>query len=100
MEDTFKVELNPERRRTELARLTWLTVTPNPSTGASTTSAGASSRTISGTVAKDALLFVLEAIAQSSDAFPPLKSAANGLLFFATCADVSLCQFIHIRAAD
>ena len=35
------------------------------------------------------MLFVLEALVQSADAFPPLKSAASGLLFFARYADVS-----------
>ncbi|KZV70160.1 hypothetical protein PENSPDRAFT_456648 [Peniophora sp. CONT] len=34
-------------------------------------------------LAKDALLFSLKALAQSADAFPPLKSAVGGLLFVA-----------------
>ncbi|KZV62028.1 hypothetical protein PENSPDRAFT_758998 [Peniophora sp. CONT] len=33
---------------------------------------------------KDALLLVLEALVQSADAFPPLKSVVGGLLFFVT----------------
>ena len=78
-----------ESREEELARLVFILVTPDPPTGASSTSNGSSYHAIAGTIAKDALLLVLEGIVQSSDAFPPLKSAASGLLFFATCADVS-----------
>ena len=77
----------------ELARLVFILVTPDPPTGSSSTSTGSSYYVISGTIAKDALLLVLEGIAQSSDAFPPLKSAASGLLFFATCADVCIQSF-------
>ena len=76
-------------REKELARLVLILVTPDPPTGASSTSAGSGYHAISGTIAKDTLLLVLEGIVQSSDAFPPLKSAASGLLFFATSADVS-----------
>ena len=74
----------------ELARLVLILVTPDPPTGLSSTSAGSTSHAIYGTIAKDALLLVLEGIVQSSDAFPPLKSAASGLLFFTACADVSI----------
>ncbi|KZV64254.1 hypothetical protein PENSPDRAFT_690944 [Peniophora sp. CONT] len=77
---------NPEA---ELARLTWLIVTPGPTIEASSTSASSNRNTISGTIAKDTLLFALEAIVQSSDIFPPLKSVASGLLFFATYADMA-----------
>ncbi|KZV64255.1 hypothetical protein PENSPDRAFT_656730 [Peniophora sp. CONT] len=73
----------------ELARLTWIIVTPGPEIRASSTSAGSNRLAVSGTIAKDALLFALEAVVQSSDAFPPLKSAASGLLFFATYADTA-----------
>ena len=73
----------------ELARLILIVVTPDPRTGASSTSTGSTRHEIYGTIAKDALLLVLEGIMQSSDAFPPLKSVASGLLFFATSADVS-----------
>ncbi|VDC04906.1 unnamed protein product [Peniophora sp. CBMAI 1063] len=64
----------------EMVRLAWIIVTPNPPATATDTST---------TIAKDTLLLVLDAIVQSSDAFPPLKSAASGLLFFATCADTT-----------
>ncbi|VDC01470.1 unnamed protein product [Peniophora sp. CBMAI 1063] len=37
-----------------------------------------------GGIAKDVLLLSLEALAQSADAFPPLKSAVGGLLFLTT----------------
>lgn len=77
-------------REEELARLLVILVTPDPPTGVNNTSASADWTTIYGTIAKDALLFTLECIVQASDVFPPLKSAASGLLFFATSADVSL----------
>ena len=76
-------------REEELARLVLVLVTPDPSTGVSSTSTGSTYHEVYGTIARDALLLVLEGIVQSSDAFPPLKSATSGLLFFATCADVS-----------
>ena len=76
-------------REEELARLVFILVTPEPPTGVSSTSNGSTCHAIYETIAKDALL-VLAGIVQSSDAFPPLKSAASGLLFFATCADVSI----------
>ena len=72
----------------ELARLIVILVTPDPPSGASSRSNSSTHDTFYGTVAKDALLFILEGIVQSSDAFPPLKSAASGLLFFAASADV------------
>ena len=75
-------------REGELARLIVILVTPDPPTSSSGTPFG-SLHEVPGTIAKDALLLVLEGIVQASDAFPPLKSAASGLLFFATCADVS-----------
>ncbi|KZV64257.1 hypothetical protein PENSPDRAFT_757409 [Peniophora sp. CONT] len=78
----------PKSPEAELARLTWLIVTPDLPFGARGTSQ-LSNYAISGTIAKDALLFALEAIVQASDAFPPLKSAASGLLFFATYADMA-----------
>lgn len=74
---------------TELARLVVIISTPDPTAGPHGTSASASWHIISGTIAKDTLLLALEGIVQSADAFPPLKSAASGLLFIATCADVS-----------
>ena len=73
----------------ELARLVLILVTPDPPTGVSSTSISFNYHAIYGTIAKDALLLLLEGIVQSSDAFPPLKSAASGLLFFASSADVS-----------
>ena len=78
-----------EYREEELARLVLILVTPDLPAGISSTSTSSSHYAIYGTIAKDALLLVLEGIVQSSDAFPPLKSAASGLLFFVTCADVS-----------
>ncbi|KZV68432.1 hypothetical protein PENSPDRAFT_687290 [Peniophora sp. CONT] len=46
---------------------------------------------------KDTLLLVLEGIVQSSDAFPPLKSAASGLLFFATSAEMASSNKKQVR---
>ena len=40
-------------------------------------------------IGKDVLLLGLDALAQSADAFPPLKSAVCGLLFFVNQADAS-----------
>ena len=77
-------------REEELARLVLILVTPDPPDGLSSTSNSSSYHAISVTIAKDALLLVLESIVQSSDAFPPLKSAASGLLFLASSADVSI----------
>lgn len=74
----------------ELSRLVIIIGTPEPTAGPHSTSASTNWHAISGTITKDALLLALEAIVQSADAFPPLKSAASGLLFFATCADVSI----------
>ena len=80
---------DPDRyEEEELARLVFILVTPDPPTGASRTSTDSNCHAFYGAVAKDALLLVLEGIVQSSDAFPPLKSAASGLLFFASSADV------------
>ena len=73
----------------ELARLVLILVTPDPPTRANNTSIGSTYHAICGTITKDVLLLLLEGIVQSSDAFPPLKSTASGLLFLATCADVS-----------
>ncbi|VDB88450.1 unnamed protein product [Peniophora sp. CBMAI 1063] len=86
-----------EYREQELARLVVILVTPDPSTGVNSASTCADSTTVYSTIAKDALLFTLEGIVQSSDAFPPLKSAASGLLFFATSADMASCNKKHIR---
>ncbi|KZV68416.1 hypothetical protein PENSPDRAFT_754143 [Peniophora sp. CONT] len=85
---------NPEM---ELARLAWIIVTPDPTIGCSNTSASSNRHTISGTIVKDALLFALEAVVQSSDAFPPLKSAASGLLFFATSAEMASSNKKQVR---
>ena len=62
---------------------------PDPIPGAASTLADSGKHGSFNTIARDTLLFALEAIVQSSDAFPPLKSAASGLFFFATYADVS-----------
>ncbi|KZV70141.1 hypothetical protein PENSPDRAFT_651787, partial [Peniophora sp. CONT] len=43
---------------------------------------------ISRSVTKDTLLFGLEALSESADAFGPLKSVVGGLLFFAKQADL------------
>ena len=77
-------------KKEKLARLVFILVTPDPPTGTSRTSTGSTYNALCGTITKDALLLLLEGIVQSSDAFPPLKSAASGLLFLATCADVSI----------
>ncbi|KZV68418.1 hypothetical protein PENSPDRAFT_653231 [Peniophora sp. CONT] len=77
----------------ELSRLTLIIVTPNPTIGAGSTSASSSR----GTITKDALLFVLEAIVQSSNAFRPLKSAASELLYFATSAEMASSNKKQVR---
>ena len=76
-------------REGELARLVLVLITPDPTTGARGTSASAHGQAYYKELAKDTLICALDALAQSSDAFPPLKSAAGGLMFFATLADVS-----------
>ncbi|KZV59194.1 hypothetical protein PENSPDRAFT_695350, partial [Peniophora sp. CONT] len=81
----------------ELARLTLLIVTPDPTSGPRNTSASSNRHAISGIIARDTLLFVLEGIVQSSDAFPPLKSAASGLLFFATSAEIASSNKKQVR---
>ncbi|VDC01503.1 unnamed protein product [Peniophora sp. CBMAI 1063] len=86
--------VNPHRLR---ARLVLIIITPDPLVGPSSTSAGSHRSAIYGTITKDLLLLTLEGIVQSSDAFPPLKSAASGLLFFATCADVASSNKKQIR---
>ena len=79
-------------RKEELARLTIILITPDPTTGARSTSSGASQHTQLKEIAKDTLVCALDALAQSSDAFAPLKSVACGLMFFTTLADVSICM--------
>ncbi|KZV68387.1 hypothetical protein PENSPDRAFT_687262 [Peniophora sp. CONT] len=81
----------------EFARLTWIIVAPNPTSGTRVTSTY-DGPPVSGTLAKDMLLFTLEAVVHSGDAFPPLKSAANGLLFFATCAEMATSNKKQIRS--
>ena len=76
-------------REGELARLVLVLITPDPTDGARSTSARANGHTYYKELAKDTLICALDALAQASDAFPPLKSAAGGLMFFATLADVS-----------
>ena len=39
---------------------------------------------------KDAVIFALAAVKESSDAFPPLKSAVSAVLVLAETVDVSL----------
>ena len=73
----------------ELARLVLILITPDPVTGARSTSASANGHTYFSELAKDTLICALDAIAQSSDAFSPLKSVAGGLMFFANWSDVS-----------
>ncbi|VDB88434.1 unnamed protein product [Peniophora sp. CBMAI 1063] len=84
-------------REEELARLVVILVTPDPPTGVNSTSTSTDWAALYGTTAKDALLLTLEGIVQSSDAFPPLKSAASGLLFFATSADMASSNKKQIR---
>ena len=76
-------------REEELARLVLILITPDPITGARSTSASASGHTHFKELAKDTLICALAALAQSSDAFSPLQSVAGGLMFFATLSDVS-----------
>ena len=76
-------------REGELARLVLVLITPDPTTGARSTSASVHGKAYFKELAKDTLICALDALAQSSDAFPPLKSAAGGLMFFANWADVS-----------
>ena len=76
-------------REGELSRLVLVLTTPDPTTGARSTSTSAHGQAYYKEVAKDTLICALDALAQSSDAFPPLKSAAGGLMFFVTSADVS-----------
>ncbi|VDB88458.1 unnamed protein product [Peniophora sp. CBMAI 1063] len=85
------------RHGQELSRLTILIATPGPGIGARSTSADSILRGISGYKARDALLFALEAIAEASDAFPPLKSAANGLRFLTTYADMASSNEKRVR---
>ncbi|KZV70158.1 hypothetical protein PENSPDRAFT_685794 [Peniophora sp. CONT] len=57
-------------------------IAPSPNTTVVT--GGKARRRKARAITKDALFFSLEALAQSADAFPPLKSAVCGLLFFAS----------------
>lgn len=65
-----------------------LSTTINLSSPRMESSARRRTRHKSTAVAKDMLVFSLEALSQSSDAFPPLKSAVGGLLFFVAQAEV------------
>ena len=76
-------------REGELSRLVLVLITPDPTTGARSASASVHGQAYYKELAKDTLICALDALAQSSDAFPPLKSAAGGLMFFANWADVS-----------
>ncbi|VDC01126.1 unnamed protein product [Peniophora sp. CBMAI 1063] len=95
--DEYNSTFRNEYCEEELARLIVILVTPDPPTGVNSTSTNADWTALYGTIAKDALLFTLEGIVQSSDAFPPLKSAASGLLFFTTSADMASSNKKHIR---
>ena len=75
-------------REEELTRLVLILITPDPTTGVRSTSSNANQHTYFKELAKDTLICALDALAQSSDAFSPLKSVAGGLMFFATPADV------------
>ena len=75
-------------REGELSRLVLVLITPNPTTGARSTSSSVNGQAYYKELAKDTLICALDALAQSSDAFSPLKSVAGGLMFFATLADV------------
>ncbi|VDC05452.1 unnamed protein product [Peniophora sp. CBMAI 1063] len=81
-----------------LARIVWLIATPSPASAiAASTSPSANKRATSASIAKDTIILVLEAIAQSTDAFPPLKSAASGLMFFVTYAEMASSSKKQIR---
>ena len=73
----------------ELARLVFIIVTPDPVTGVRSTSANADRHTYLKELAKDTLICALDALAQSSDAFSPLKSVAGGLMFLVNQAEAS-----------
>ena len=87
--DIDDVEQKVKRDLSECARITGIIAMPDPIPGAASTLADSGKHGGFNTIARDTLLFALEAIVQSSDAFPPLKSAASGLFFFATYVDVS-----------
>ena len=80
----------------ELARLVLILITPDPITGARSTSASANGHTYFRELSKDALLYALDALAQSSDACSPLKSLTGGLIFFTNWADVSTPPFLKL----
>ena len=71
-------------------------ITSDPVPGARSISASAHRHTYIKELAKDSLICALDALAQSSDAFPPLKSIAGGLMFCVNWADVSIiCRALH-----
>ena len=85
-------------REEELARLVLILITPDPITGAYSTSASANQHIYFRELAKDTLICALDALAQFSDACSPLKSLTGGLMFMANWADVSeLCALYFAR---
>ena len=91
------VETVREGHAVELARLTSLMSTPDPSTTHGDIVDTSNERLISARMAKDIILHILDALARASDVIPPLKSTANGLLFFVTHADVSMYKLSRLR---
>lgn len=77
-------------KRSKISQLTLAIVTPSPASTGDRLLTVSVRDTTSRTIVEDTILFALEAITQASDAFPPLKSAASGLLFFAMNADVRI----------
>ena len=72
----------------ELSRLVLVLITPDPTTGARSTSANVNEQAYYKELAKDTLICALDALAQSSDAFSPLKSVTGGLMFLVNQAEV------------
>ena len=88
-------------REGELARLVLILITPEPITGVRSTSASTDRHTYLRELAKDTLICALDALAQSSDAFSPLKSVAGGLMFLVNQAEVGKAPSLkHWRVPD
>ncbi|KZV70148.1 hypothetical protein PENSPDRAFT_651794 [Peniophora sp. CONT] len=90
---TRLTEENPSNLSAPLALAMAHPITVPSSSTASTSSFHTRSRSrissVSKAIAKDTLLLGLDALAQSADAFPPLKSAVGGLLFIVTMVEAS-----------
>ncbi|KZV68410.1 hypothetical protein PENSPDRAFT_17781 [Peniophora sp. CONT] len=67
----------------------------SPPDSVSITSSSLHQNTVCESIAKDVLLFALDALAQSADACAPLKSITGGLMFFANWVDVSIHKSLY-----